>query len=1019
MSLPQNGSNLLCLKIILKIDRMEYRLEELIDIAQFQTILDKLNEIYSFPSAIIDNKGNVLTATAWQDICTKFHRVNTKSELECIKSDKYISEHLAEANPAISYHCPHGMVDNAIPIVINGKHIANFFTGQLFLDKPDLEFFKTQAKIYSFDEKSYLEAVAKVPIWTKEKLDNYLLFIKSFTEMIAGVGYKHLIEIENLKLLEKKDKELEESEAKFRAIFENSQDAIGVSRQGINVFLNPAYITLFGYSTHEELSGTSILEQIAPSARTTIIEYINKRAKGEYLPNRYETIGIRKNGEEFDFEIGVDTYLMNNDKYTIAIIRDISGKKNSIQKLKEQNEEYEALNEELRQTNDELQKAKEKAEESEARFKNLFERHNAIMLLIEPDSGLIIDANKAAVEFYGYDKSKLCSMFINEINTLNTAQIKEERIKAVNQNRNFFIFPHKLANGEERIVEVHSSPIDYHGKKILFSIIHDITVRKQAEEALIKSEERFRTLFENVGEGIGFVNSNEEFVFANPAAERIFGVATGELAGKNLYEFLSEEQLKTVLNQTKIRMQGRNSNYEFELTRPDGKKRNLLLTAVHQFDTNNNYIGAHGIFRDITERKIAEIELFKALEKASESDRLKTSFLQNMSHEIRTPMNAIIGFSKMLEKPELSAEKRKIYTTIINNSSTQLLSIVSDILTISSLETKQEKTNIHKVCINSIIIDLLATLKNQAINQNISLYAKQQLNDLESEIYTDKIKFTQILNILLTNALKFTHKGFIEFGYTLVETQNFESRLQQTQNFASLPQQTQNFASLPQQTQNFASLQQMKFYVKDTGIGIKPEEKNKIFERFRHADNSISQKYGGTGLGLSISKGFMELLGGEIWVESEPDKGSTFYFTIPYNPVNKIEKTDLPNKPGSGVKTILVAEDGEYNYLFIEELLLEMNYKIIHAKDGKETVEICKANAEIDLILMDIKMPIMDGHSAAKEIKEFRPNLPIIAQTAYALENERKLFSGPEFDDYVTKPIDKNELKNKVMKYLK
>jgi len=232
---------------------------------------------------------------------------------------------------------------------------------------------------------------------------------------------------------------------------------------------------------------------------------------------------------------------------------------------------------------------------------------------------------------------------------------------------------------------------------------------------------------------------------------------------------------------------------------------------------------------------------------------------------------------------------------------------------------------------------------------------------------------------LLTNALKFTHEGFIEFGYNLKDNE-------------------------------------LEFYVKDSGIGIKPELHDKIFERFRQADKSIQMNYGGTGLGLSISKGFVKLLGGKIWVQSELEKGSTFYFTIPYKPVNEIDKTITPTKQNENFKTILVAEDEEYNFLFIEELLIDMDLKLIHAKDGKETVEICKTNSKIDLILMDIKMPIMDGHEAAKIIKKQKPELPIIAQSAYALEHERAKYEGI-FDDYLTKPINENDLKQMVMKY--
>ena len=156
---------------------MKYKLQDLIDMAQFQVLQDRLNEIYSFPSSIIDNDGNILTATAWQDICTKFHRQNKESEKECIKSDQYIVSHLAEANPAASYCCPHGLIDNATPIIIEGEHLGNFFTGQFFLEKPDLEFFKKQAVKYGFDQEAYLEAVRRVPIWTKEQLNSYLFFI--------------------------------------------------------------------------------------------------------------------------------------------------------------------------------------------------------------------------------------------------------------------------------------------------------------------------------------------------------------------------------------------------------------------------------------------------------------------------------------------------------------------------------------------------------------------------------------------------------------------------------------------------------------------------------------------------------------------------------------------------------------------------------------------------------------------------------------------------------------------------
>jgi len=396
----------------------------------------------------------------------------------------------------------------------------------------------------------------------------------------------------------------------------------------------------------------------------------------------------------------------------------------------------------------------------------------------------------------------------------------------------------------------------------------------------------------------------------------------------------------------------------------------------------------NGLEIDITEQKKVEIELQKAKEKSEESERLKTAFLQNMSHEIRTPMNAIIGFSSMLNKPELSEEKRKSFSNIIISNSNQLLSIVTDILTISTIETKQEKVNLQKVCINHIIIDLLTIFKPQASNQNLSLFAKQALPDKYAETYTDSTKVKQVLTNLLTNAMKFTHKGFIEFGYSVLETNGR------------------------------SSVAEMQFYVKDTGIGIPDNQQENIFERFRQADLSINKIYGGTGLGLSISKGFVDLLDGKIWVESIVNQGSTFYFTIPFKPLHPYEFDELEKQDFSKNLTILIAEDEEFNYLFIEELLINLNVKILHAKNGKEVVEICKTNNDISLILMDIKMPVMDGHAAAMKIREFKPEIPIIAQSAYALEHEIVKYSGEAFNDYITKPIEENEFMSMVMKYL-
>jgi signal transduction histidine kinase len=420
----------------------------------------------------------------------------------------------------------------------------------------------------------------------------------------------------------------------------------------------------------------------------------------------------------------------------------------------------------------------------------------------------------------------------------------------------------------------------------------------------------------------------------------------------------------------------------------------ILAKELSSFAYNNILLA-----KKIEEQKEFEANLIHAKEKAEESGRLKTAFLQNISHEIRTPMNAIMGFSGILNKQDLNEEKQKGFINIIQNNCHQLLSIVSNILTISSVETKQEKVDIQKVSVNEIILDLLSIYKTQAFNQNISLFSKKTLANKEAEIYTDKKKLTQILSNLLSNALKFTHQGYVEFGYNVV----VEPRHQPVVGLNALALQTTPM---------------MCFYVKDTGIGIKPEFQESIFERFSQAEMALNKKYGGTGLGLAISKAFVELLGGKIWVESEPSKGSTFNFLIPYNQVNYSEKLLTELTLRNEHRTILIAEDEVYNYLFFEELLVGHGLKIIHAKNGQEAVDLCKLNEDIGLILMDIRMPVMDGATATKIIKSFRPDLPIVAQTAYALEKEIKQITEYGFDGYLTKPIDPDIMFQMVSKYI-
>jgi len=506
--------------------------------------------------------------------------------------------------------------------------------------------------------------------------------------------------------------------------------------------------------------------------------------------------------------------------------------------------------------------------------------------------------------------------------------------------------------------------------------------RIRAEIDLREKEVQYKNLADSGLALIWTAGTDKKCTYFNNPWLTFTGRTLEQEIGDGWAQGVHPEDLDTCVNTYVTAFDKRETfNMEYRLRHHSGEYRWLSDMGTPNYNSKGEFVGYIGHCFDITERKLNELELIRAKEHAEESDRLKTSFLQNMSHEIRTPMNAIIGFSGLLEQTDLTDDERAKFITIIKNSANQLLSVVTDILTISSLEKKLEKININIVSINEVLDNLYSIFKFQAREKNLTLKLNKSDSDSETAAYTDSTKLTEILTNLLMNALKFTHQGEVEFGYCIKD--------------------------------GF-----MEFYVKDTGIGIAPDSQDKIFHRFLQANQSISHKYGGTGLGLSISKGYIELFGGKIWVESELGKGSTFYFTIPFVSANNILEVDEFDASVENFITILVAEDEDYNYQYIKHILGKQNIRLIHVTNGKQAVEVFKANPQIDLVLMDIKMPEMDGCEAAKQIKASQPKLPIIAQSAYAMEYELERLSGSYFDEYVTKPINVNELKMKIRKYV-
>jgi PAS domain S-box-containing protein len=615
--------------------------------------------------------------------------------------------------------------------------------------------------------------------------------------------------------------------------------------------------------------------------------------------------------------------------------------------------------------------------------------------------GKITDINKASIKVTGVSRKKLIGTDFFDYST--EPEKARYGYKQVFDKGFVSDFPLTIHHKNGKLTDVLFNASVYKddkGKALgIFAAARDVTAQKKASQYA-------RSLIEASLDPLVTISLEGKITDINKASIKVTGVSRKKLIGTDFSDYFIEPE-KAREGYKKVFEKGFVSNYPLTIRHKNGKLTDVLYNASVYKDNKGGVLGVFAAARDITAKKAKELtiankellfqngekekraeELIIAKERAEESDRLKSAFLANMSHEIRTPMNGILGFAELLKEPGLTGETQREYISIIEKSGQRMLNILNDIVSLSKIESGLMDVNIKETDINQQIVFIHSFFKLEIERKGIRFLIKKSLNGKKALIQSDSEKIYGILTNIVKNAIKFTRKGTIELGYRL-KTKKESSELE--------------------------------FYVKDTGIGIPKDRQKSIFDRFIQADISGEMAYQGAGLGLSISKAYVELLGGKIWVESEEGKGSTFYFTLPYRiePKDWSEKYNENDDPEVLGLKILIAEDDDISGMLLSFMVKSCSKKVFRARTGVEAVDIFHNNPDIDLILMDMQMPKLNGDEATRQIRQFNKEVIIIAQTGLILSTDDESVIDAGFNACISKPINKRKLFGLIRKYFK
>jgi PAS domain S-box-containing protein len=816
-----------------------------------------------------------------------------------------------------------------------GIHINDLFSPEMVKDKP-LRFDLLQNGETVFSERDIL------------RVDGTTVPIEMHTKMMPDSTYQSIYR--DVTERKKAEETLRQSESKFKSLVESTSDMIWETNiDGVYTYVSPQFENLLGYTT-EEAIGKSPFYFVADENITTIKADSDSIVRNESpfvgLVNKYK----HHNGNILYFETnGVPVY-DNSGRLTgyRGISRNIT-------------ERYNA--------------------EKELHKLSLVVQQNPNTIIITGLDGKIEYINPAGCELSGYSFDELAGKNPSIFSAGETpAETYKTLWKTITSGKEWRgVFHNKKKNGEYYWESVFIVPLrDTEGNiKHYLGVKDDISPRVQAENALLESEIRYRELFESSPDAIILADiESGMLVDANTSACNLLGRSLDEIKQMHQTMLHPPDKKEVVVDLFATHVNSSKSKDTFlpletTVIRSDGTEIPVEVLAS-SISLGGKQI-LQGVFRNITERKLAEKELLKAKEKAEASDKLKSAFLNNISHELRTPLNGIIGFSEMLAQPDSSDEDRLEFSKMIKKSSNRLINTITSYMDISMIASGI--TEIRKRPVNlSQFLDKIANQAYEICNsRNLELKVTKHNYSIDNQIITDENLLTKVFAHLIDNAVKFTKEGSITIGY-----------------------------------EHKTGLHQ--FSVSDTGSGIPKESISVIFEVFMQADLSTSRGYEGSGVGLSIARGFVNLLGGEIWVESNSHEGSSFFFTIPENEVSIEATVKRETLQQPTPKVILVAEDEDSNYKYLEIVLKKASFNVFRSVNGFETVDMCRNNPEISVLLMDLKMPGMDGFEATRQIRKILPKIPIIALSAFISEEDQNAAIEAGCNEFLLKPVNKIKL---------